>query len=134
MITRVYAFGRDKYWLDAINNVKLDNVILETVHCSECLSDCLDDLPNPDPDALVLIDIFSPRETIDNVLRNLRNRGWRNIVVIAADPSVKESRDVFLERQGSDYRDYRNKTYDVSMIKSMIEKSLRDLRKVKSSY
>jgi hypothetical protein len=130
MTTHVYAFGRDKFWLDAINKVKLDDVVLETVQCQECLSDCLDDLPDSDPNALVLIDIFSHQEKIDMILRNLRSRGWRNIIVIAADPSVKESRDVFRQSLGLDYW---NKTYDVSIIQSKVEKCLVDMKKVRST-
>ncbi len=124
MSTNVYAFGQDQYWLDAMVNVRLENVLIKTVPCQECLTDCLNDLPEPDPSALVLIDIFSHRETIENVLRTLRGRGWRNIVVIAADPSVKESRSVFREGLGLDYW---SKTYDAAIIQSKIEKCLRDL-------
>lgn len=124
MSIRVYAFGRDRYWLEAIQKVRIENVRIETVACQECLSDCVNDLPEPDPEALVLIDIFSHTETIEDVLRNLRGRGWQNIVVIAADPSVKESRSVFHERLGLDYW---NKTYDAAIIQSKIEKCLREI-------
>ncbi len=127
MSTNVYAFGRDQYWLDVMVKVQLENVRIKTVPCQECLTDCLKDLPEPDPNALVLIDIFSHRETIKDVLLTLRGRGWRNIVVIAADPSVKESRSVFREGLGLDYW---TKTYDVDIIKSKIEKCLRDLNNV----
>ena len=121
MRAQVYAFGRDRYWLDAIGKVQIEGARIETVPCQECLSDCLDDLPEPDPDALVLIDIFSHREMIEDVLRNLRDRGWRNIVVIAADPSVNESRSVFRESLGLDYW---SKTYDAAIIQSKIEKCI----------
>lgn len=127
MSAQVYVFGRDKYWLDAIAKVQLDDVSIETVQCQELLSDCLNDLPEPNPDALVLIDVFSHREKIEDVLLQLRSRGWRNIVVIAADPSVKESRSVFRERLGMDYW---NKTYDVAIIQLKIEKCLRDIKNV----
>jgi hypothetical protein len=79
MSTRVYVFERDKYWLDAISKVKLRDVVLETVHFYESLLNCTGDLPESDSRAPVLIDSFGHQETIDTVIRSLRNRGWQNI-------------------------------------------------------
>jgi hypothetical protein len=131
MTTRVYAFGHDKYWLEALRKVKLEDIVLEIVYCSsECLSDCLHELPRADPNALVLIDIFSHQESVGKVLLTLRSQGWRNIVVIAADPSVKESRDVFRQRRGLDYW---NKTYEATIIQAKIEKCLKDMKRINNS-
>jgi hypothetical protein len=56
--------------------------------------------------------------------------GWPHVVVVAADPSVKEAHAVL---QGNPGYDYWKKTYAASVIRADVTRCLEEIEKLESS-
>jgi hypothetical protein len=120
---QIYALGQDAYWLDVVKNISGETFTLEIIQCPGDLRDCLYRLPRADVKTLVLIDA-SWQSDIENMVQSLRSLGWSYIVVVAADPSVKEARAILRGNLGYDYW---KKTYVASVIQSYINKCLEEI-------
>jgi hypothetical protein len=113
---RVIAIGRDPYWLDAVAAAAWAAVAIETIAS-------LDHLPAADPDALVLLDATGHAD-VAAVTRALRARGWRYVVVAAADPSTREARAVL--REGTAY-DYWPKSWSPQVIQRALARCVQEI-------
>jgi hypothetical protein len=120
---RIIGISEDKYWLEAIKKAVDDKVIVRIVHCSDPLVNCLDELSEAGKDTLFLIDAYS-KISISEVVSTLSRRGWRYLVVVTADPSVKEAYTIFHESGGYDYWE---KTYMIPDIQTNIKKCLTEI-------
>ena len=125
---RVIALGEDQYWLAAVKKIESPWLSVETYLCARPLLDCFDCLPEPDKDALLLVDAFS-KENIHEIILALARLGWGYIVVVTADPSASESSRVL---QKSGVVDYWDKTYQAADIRTNVEKCLTDMENHKS--
>jgi hypothetical protein len=117
MKMHVVAVGSDVYWLRAVQNAmaaEFDQ--LETINCSGNLHKYIDDLPKADAHTLLLVDASGQRG-IQPFVAALRARGWRYVIVVAANPSVKEAIAILRGNSGFDYW---HKTYDESEIKNQV--------------
>lgn len=121
---KIFALGKDKYWLTVLKNLEL-NVSLKTIHCLGKLPACLDALPEVETNAIILLDA-SGQANIKEGVRVLRNRGWRYVVVVAADPSANEATVMFRNKLAHDYW---VKTYDIHPIVNRLEDCLEEIRK-----
>lgn len=125
MSTYIYAFSQDTYWLNVIKKIRLEAIQLKIIQCSGAMPDCFKRLPDTNSDALILVDAYGHSDDIRVVIQNLRNLGWKYVVVITADPTVKESLDVLREQLGFDYW---AKTYVASSIRLSITKCLAEIQ------
>lgn len=120
---RVIAVGEDKYWLAAVKKIEAPWLSVETYPCDRPLLDCFGCLPEPDKDALLLVDVFSEVD-ISQILSTLLRLGWGYIVVVAADPSAREIYKVLHDAGGFDYW---NKTYQAADIRAKVDKCLEEM-------
>lgn len=117
---RVYAFGgQDAYWLKAMAMIADEAVTVEPIQCPANYLECLDRLPEADPEALLLVDTTG-QPNIEAVVRRLRKQGWRYIVVVAAVPYWRETHAVL---EAGAY-DYWRKSYDPAIIRQNVEQWL----------
>lgn len=121
--TQIYALGRDRYWLEAIGQVASERITIHSILCPEHIPECLERLPAADAKALLLLDATNQAD-VARTVRYLRLGGWQYIVVVAADPSWKEARNVL--RPGLAY-DYWDKSYNVPAIRSYVDNCLAEL-------
>ena len=98
----VYALSQDRFWLDAVVQAASQGIMVQRVECPEGYPDCLKGLPEADLEALLLLDATGQSD-VAYLAGLLRARGWRHIVVVAADPCSKQARDVLRERVAEDY-------------------------------
>ena len=98
----VYALSRDRFWLEAVAQAASAGLIVYPVECPEGFPDCLDGLPEADPEALLLLDATGQSD-VAYLARLLRKRGWRHIVVVAALSCSTQARAVLRERDADDY-------------------------------
>ena len=119
---KIIAISQDDYWLKAIHAAVAGLGKVQIASCDDSLRECLDRLPAVDPQALLLVDVFS-KENIDKIVSGLYQAGWRFIVVVAADPSLKEAIRV-IKAQGFDYW---KKTYTIPDIETEIRKCLEEI-------
>lgn len=115
----VYAVGHDAHWLRAVAGLSDDQVTVEAILCTEEMS--LDRLPPADPAALLLLDATGLSDVAGTV-RRLWERGWRQVAVVAADPSWREAHAVFLAVPEYDYW---GKSYDPGAIRNAVREYLR---------
>lgn len=126
---RVIAIGEDQYWLAAVKKIGNAWLSVETVQCHPSLTNCYEFLPEPENDALLLVDAASEMD-INQFVSDLAQKGWTDIVVVAADPSAHESTRVLHDSGAVDYWD---KTYHVADILKTVEKCLKDIHRRKTS-
>ena len=121
---RVVAVGQDAYWLEAVKNAMAgwagDSVM---VKCPEDFPDCIGNLPAPEVNAVLLVDASGQGE-MEQVVAGLRARGWRYVIVVAADPSAKEAAAVLRRNQGYDYWE---KTYDGDNIRKRVKECFAEI-------
>jgi DNA-binding response OmpR family regulator len=113
---QVYAWGRDAYWLKAVTRIVDEAVTVESIQCPASYPECLDRLPEVDPEALLLLDA-TRHPSIEAVVRHLQKQGWRYVVVVAADPHWREAHAV-LEAKAYDYWP---KSYVPAIIRQRVE-------------
>jgi len=118
----VYAVTTDEYWRNMLSEVEDETFRIETVYCPEGYPNCLENLPDADPAALLLLDATGLPD-VGVMVRRLRQRGWRYIVVVAADPSAHEARAMF---KAGGY-DYWAKTSDASVARRQVQECLREI-------
>ena len=121
----IYALGQDKFWLSALHQACTYNRQIKSIHCAVNISGCIVDLPVPQKNAVILLDA-SGQSNIAQSVKVLRDKGWKFVVVVAADPSVKEAVSVL--RMGMGY-DYWKKTYVVQEIADAVEECLDEVEK-----
>ena len=120
---RVLAIGRDPYWLDAVTAAAWTAITVETIACANGYPGCLDHLPAASAEAILLVDATGHADVAD-VTHALRERGWRYVVVVAADPSTREARDVL--RKGGAF-DYWPKSWSSRAIRSALARCVREI-------
>ena len=125
---KIVALSKDRHWLDAVQMAAAGLVSVQIIACDDLLLKCLSYLPPVDAQALLLVDAIS-KENISEVVAGLYQAGWRFIVVVAADPSVKEVYKVLKKSNGYDYW---RKTYVVSEIEETIKKCLDDMTQARA--
>ena len=125
---RVIAVGEDQYWLAAVKKIEAPWLSVETISCDRPLLDCFGCLPAPDKESLLLVDACS-KVDLSEIVSELARLGWGYIVVVAADPSARESSRVLQE---SGVVDYWDKTYQIADIRASVEKCLQDMQSHKS--
>jgi thiaminase len=117
MNLRILAVGQDIYWLTAIQHATAK--LMEAPPGRKRKKDsvkCISDLPRPRPNTVLLLDASDQRDVVEAVT-GLRSKGWKYVVVVAADQSVRQATAVL--RQGLGY-DYWIKTYDEEQIRQQI--------------
>jgi len=123
-VGRVYAVTTDEHWRRALEQVSDASFRLDTLYCPEGYPGCLDRLPDADPGGLLLVDATGLPDVADTV-RRLRERGWRYVVAVAADPSARETASVFKARG----HDYWVKTFEVDRILRQVKDCLRQIER-----
>ena len=126
MSLHIVAVGQDEYWLTAIK--KATSSWAGTPNLLECpkeLSECIAGLPAPDADAVLLVDASGERD-MERVVTLLRSRGWKYVIVVAADPSAKEAVSVLRRNLGYDYWE---KTYDRNDICERVRESFDEIER-----
>jgi hypothetical protein len=113
---QVYALGQDLYWLKAMTKVADEAVTVEPIQCPASYLECLNLLPEADPEALLLVDA-TRQPDIEAVVRRLCSLGWRYVVVVAADPHFRETYAVI---EAGAY-DYWPKSYVPAIIRQSVE-------------
>ena len=117
MNLRVVAVGRDAYWLTAVHEATADWAgDHPTLKCRGNLLKCISRLPQPDASTVLLVDA-SGQSDLECAVTELRARGWKYVVVVAADPSANEATSVLRGNLGYDYWE---KTYDVEEIRDRV--------------
>jgi len=117
MISRLVAFGMDKYWIGSVKRVmKGWEVGVAAIKCTGNLKVCLSRLPDPDENSVVIVDA-SGQSQMKEIVASLRSRGWQYVIVVAADPNAKEA--ISILRPNLAY-DYWEKTYDNTEIGNRI--------------
>ena len=112
---QVCAMGCDPYWLRAVEDSAAGYAVAP-VACPGNLIDCLKLLPKAAPGDLLLVDATGQSD-IAGVVSRLWEAGWLHVVVVAADPSYKEARDVLGKTRAQDYW---QKTYETKAIRASI--------------
>jgi hypothetical protein len=93
------------------------------VKCPGDFRHCIGNLPAPDLKTVLLVDA-SGQSDIEEIVGRLRSQGWRYVIVVAADPSVKEATAVLRGNPGNDYWD---KTYDEKDIRKRIDQCVGEI-------
>lgn len=125
MKLRVAAIGHDEYWLNAVHNATADWVgETPTVKCGGELLKCISRLPKPSIRTILLVDA-SGQGDMEQVVEVLRTRGWKYVIVVAADPSAKEATAVLRRNLGYDYWE---KTYEEAEIRERIKTCFEELQ------
>lgn len=125
MTLHIVAVGQDVYWLTAVEKAiagwagKPD-----MLECPKELSECVSALPAPDANAVLLVDA-SGQNDMECTVALLRSRGWKYVIVVAADPSAKEAISILRRNLGYDYWE---KTYDEEEIRSRVKASFEEIR------
>lgn len=118
MKLRVAAIGQDEYWLNAVRNAIADWLgELSIIKCTGELARCIPRLPKPGTGIILLADA-SGQGDMEQVVSELRARGWEYVIVVAADPSAKEATAVLRRNLGYDYWE---KTYDEAEIRERVK-------------
>jgi hypothetical protein len=124
MNMRVVAVGQDPYWLAAVQRATTSwTGDPATVKCLGDLLNCLSSLPAPQANTLLLVDA-SGQGDLEQVVSGLRDRGWRYVIVVAADPSAKEATAVLRRNLGFDYWE---KTYEEDAIRKRLKASFDEI-------
>jgi hypothetical protein len=129
MKSRVCALGQDLYWLEAVRKTGDELLTVEAIPCPGNLVECLDRLPAKDANTLLLVDA-TWQPGVEQLVQRLRQLGWPYVVVVAADPSVKEAHAVL---QGNLGYDYWKKTYAASVIRADVARCLEEIERLQRS-
>src|ERR671923_1382029 len=114
----ILAVGQDPYWLSAVQKATARwTGQPATVKCLGDLSNCVSDLPSPQPNMILLVDA-SGQGDMELVVSGLRERGWKYVIVVAADPSAKEATAILRRNLGYDYWE---KTYEEDEIRNRLK-------------
>lgn len=119
----IYAISRDKHWLDAISRIADSSIVVITIECSNAYPECLESVAEDQPRSLLLLDATGQTNLRESVVE-LRDLGWRYVIVVAADQSSSEARAVL--QSGLAY-DYQKKSYAVGVIRRSISQTLREI-------
>jgi DNA-binding response OmpR family regulator len=119
----LYAVSQDRYWLEAIAQLADTGLAVEPLECVGGYPDCLQELPEAEPEALLLLDATGQSD-VAHLSRLLRARGWQHVVVVAADPCSEEARAVLKERAADDYW---HKTYARKAIQRDVDQYIADV-------
>ena len=128
MNLRVLTVGQDAYWLTAVQHATAD-LIMDPPgrkHRKDSVK-CISDLPRPSVNTLLLLDASDQRDVVQAVTE-LRSRGWKYVVVVAADQSARQATAVLRQQLGFDYWD---KTYDEEKIRARIKTCFEEIAKEK---
>lgn len=117
MNLRVIALGQDVYWLNAVHQAMTGWV------CEVCTLKSLSGLPGSDSKTVLLLDASGQRD-VEEAVAGLRARGWRYVVVVAADPSAKQAASVLRRHLGYDYWE---KTYDEEEIRRRMNECFEEI-------
>jgi hypothetical protein len=98
----VYVLSRDPFWRQAVIEGAGSGVSVKPIECPEGYPDCLEAMPDADPEALLLLDATGQSDVV-SLARGLSAGGWGHIVVVAADPCSGDARAVLRERVAEDY-------------------------------
>lgn len=123
-MNKIIAIGENKDWLDKVKTALDQDANISLIQCGNTLIDSLACLPEADMNTLLLVDANS-KVNITEVVSNLSQRGWKYIVVVAADPSVKEAYTILHESGGYDYW---KQTYDIPTIRAKTKKCLSEIQ------
>lgn len=130
MNMRVVATGQDAYWLSAVQKATADwGGNAHTMKCLGELLQCISNLPEPDAETVLLVDA-SGQSDMEKVVTGLRDRGWRYVIVVAADPSAKEATSVLRGNLGYDYW---VKTYVEDEIQDKVKRCFNEITEKKKS-
>lgn len=128
MNIRVVAAGQDAYWLAAVQQATAEwTSDAHTLKCPGELLKCISNLQEPDADTILLVDA-SGQSDMEQVVVGLRARGWRYVIVVAADPNAKEATAVLRRNLGYDYWE---KTYDEEKIHDRIKDCFKEITEEK---
>lgn len=120
---RIITLGQDTHWSQTLKDAVDKVFIARDFDDFQSIEDFLDSAHKPDPETLLLIDV-SEQPSIKMTVQRLRKLGWPYIIVVAADPSVKEAYVVLHDAGGYDYW---QKTYQVPAIRVNIERCLNEI-------
>jgi hypothetical protein len=124
MNLRIFAVGQDTYWLTAVQHATAD--LAGNPPKRKKRKDfvkCVPDLPRPRDNMILLLDASDQRDLVGAIL-DLRFKGWRYVVVVAADQSVRQATAVLRQQLGFDYW---IKTYDENEIREQVKTCLREI-------
>lgn len=126
MSLHIVAVGQDIFWLTAVKKATAGWAgTPEILECPDELTKCISDLPAPDMNAVLLVDA-SGQGNMERAVALLRSRGWRYVIVVAADPSAKEAVSVLRRNVGYDYWE---KTYDENDIRARVSASFDEIER-----
>jgi len=120
---QVYAVGGDLYWLKAIQKIASESVDVKVFQCDTLSPECLDHLSEADREALLLLDADDWNGTVGAV-QQLRQRGWRYVVLVVAGSSWRDARKAL---QRSFTYDYWEKSYAPNVIRREVEQCLDEI-------
>lgn len=126
----VVAAGQDAYWLVAVQQATAEwENNAHTLKCPGDLLKCISNLHEPDADTILLVDA-SGQSDMEQVVKGLRARGWRYVIVVAADPNAKEATAVLRGNLGYDYWE---KTYDEEKIHDRLKACFNEITEERKS-
>jgi hypothetical protein len=128
MNLRIIAVGQDTYWLDAVQHAVYG--LMQDPPGRRRRKDFVNgisDLPRARPDTVLLLDA-SDQCDLAGAVTELRSAGWKYVVVVAADPSVRQATSVL--RQGLGF-DYWIKTYVEEQIRKQIAHCFKEIAEEK---
>ena len=130
MNMRVLAVGQDLYWLTAIQKAIADlpeHALMKKKKFQAVK--CVADLPRPNASTLLLLDASNQRD-VAHTVKELRSKGWKYVIVVAADPTAKQATAVLRSDQGYDYRE---KTYEEMKIGNQVQTWLDEIQAASQS-
>jgi hypothetical protein len=126
---RIYAFGKDPYWLVALKKATANSTIeLVCNLCEGCILESVEKLSLADKESIILLDVYGQTD-IWKTVRTLRMLGWRFIIVVAADRSEKAAIKILHDELGFDYWE---KTYDAQETRLNIEQCLGEIENIRA--
>jgi len=118
MKMKIVAVGQDPYWLAAVQKAsQLWSGETATLKCIDDLVNCIGGLAAPQINTLLLVDA-SGQGNMEQIVTSLREKGWKYVIVVAADPSAKEATAVLRRNLGYDYWE---KTYEEQEIRKRLK-------------
>lgn len=123
MSVRAYLLSRDRFWVRALAQLQPGTVPLEIAPLALDARGSLEHLPPAGPRALAILDATGDCD-LAGIIDQLAGSGWKNVVVVAADPSTKEA--LLVLRDHPTY-DYWKKTYDPGKIRAKLEAYLQEM-------
>lgn len=107
-----YVLSQDISFLNALKQINLGFVSFEIGSLQIGDKGCLESTPPVNAKEIIIIDATSKCD-LEAVIHQLTDIGWKNVIVVAADPSANEALLVFRDNPTFDYWE---KTYVVSKI------------------